>query len=71
MRRLKEKIITWEEGKMYLEPGNIYSMTGRELIDFGKRVTSNGFLIANTLVYKVNPFTGIPGKWDIQLLNQS
>ena len=64
----KRKIIKWEEGKMYLQPGKVYSMTGAELVGFGHHTDSDGFLIANTLTYEVNPFAGKPGTWEVHQL---
>jgi hypothetical protein len=54
----KRKIIKWEEGKMHLQPGKTYSMTGAELVDMGWRVDTDGYLIATTLTYTVE--LGVP-----------
>lgn len=44
--------VRYKEG-MKCVPGKKYLMTGAQLVDFGQRIDSDGFLIGNTFEYEV------------------
>lgn len=51
--------------RILLVPNERNILTGKQLQDMGRYVTSDGYLIAATLKYEVYL---IPGRWDIRLL---